>query len=66
MKVNNIKSISKTINLLDKRITDLLLQTEIDEDKIQTLSDVRFEYTNQLNSLIRVKNTSEMFNKKKK
>ena len=41
MKVNNIKNISRTINLLDKRITDLLLQTEIDEDKIDTLSSMR-------------------------
>ena len=31
MKVNNIKNISKTINLLDKRITNLLIQKEIDE-----------------------------------
>ena len=65
MKVNNIKNISKTINLLDKRITELLLQTEIDEDKIDTLSSIRFQYVEELNSLIRVKNTSEMFNKKK-
>ena len=65
MKVNNIKNISKTINLLDKRITNLLIQTEIDEDKIDTLSSIRFQYVEELNSLIRVKNTSEMFNKKK-
>ena len=66
MKVNNIKNISKTINLLDKRITELLLQTEIDEDKIDTLSSIRFQYVEELNSLIRSKNTSEMFNKKNK
>jgi len=65
MKVNNIKNISKTINLLDKRITNLLIQKEIDEDKIDTLSSIRFQYVEELNSLIRVKNTSEMFNKKK-
>jgi len=64
MKVNNIKNISKTISLLDKRITDLLLQTEIDEDKIDTLSSIRFQYVEELNSLIRVKNTRDMFNKK--
>jgi hypothetical protein len=64
MKVNNIKNISKTINLLDKRITELLLQTEIDEDKIDTLSSIRFQYVEELNSLIRSKNTREMFNKK--
>ena len=64
MKVNNIKNISKTINLLDKRITELLLQNEVDEDKVQTLSDVRSEYTKELNGLIRSKNTREMFKKK--
>ncbi|KUO65282.1 MAG: hypothetical protein APF83_02885 [Lutibacter sp. BRH_c52] len=64
MKVNNIKNISKTINLLDKRITELLLQNEIDEDKIDTLSSIRFQYVEELNSLIRVKNTRDMFNKK--
>tara|TARA_R110001583_G_C5653563_1_gene408961 strand:- start:3527 stop:3727 length:201 start_codon:yes stop_codon:yes gene_type:complete len=65
MKVNNIKNISKTINLLDKRITDLLLQTEIDEEKIDKLSSIRFQYIEELNSLIRVKNTREMFKKKR-
>ena len=65
MKVNNIKNISKTINLLDKRITELLIQNEVDEDKIDTLSSVRFQYVEELNSLIRVKNTREMFNKNK-
>ena len=65
MKVYNIKNISKTINLLDKRITNLLIQKEIDEDKIDTLSSIRFQYVEELNSLIRVKNTREMFNKKK-
>jgi len=65
MKVNNIKNISKTINLLDKRITNLLIQKEIDEDKIDTLSSIRFQYVDELNSLISVKNTREMFNKKK-
>jgi hypothetical protein len=64
MKVNNIKNISKTINLLDKRITELLLQNEVDEDKIDTLSSVRFQYVEELNGLIRSKNTREMFNKK--
>ena len=64
MKVNNIKNISRTIYLLDKRITELLLQNEVDEDKVQTLSDVRFEYTKELNGLIRSKNTRDMFNKK--
>lgn len=64
MKVNNIKNISKTIYLLDKRITELLLQNEIEEDKIDTLSSIRFLYVDQLNSLIRTKNTRDMFNKK--
>lgn len=62
MKVNNIKDISKTINLLDKRITELLIKTEVNESKLDILSSVRFEYTKELNSLIRVRNTEEMFN----
>ena len=64
MKVNNIKNISKTIYLLDKRITELLIQNEIEEDKLDTLSSIRFKYVEELNSLIRMKNTREMFNKK--
>jgi len=64
MKVSNIKNISKTINLLDKRITELLLQNEIEEDKIDTLSSIRFQYVEELNGLIRSKNTRDMFNKK--
>ncbi len=48
MKTNSIKSIRKTIQLLDKRITELLLEKEIDVNKIDTLSNVRILYTEEL------------------
>lgn len=63
MKTNSIKIISKTIQLLDKRIIELLLEKEIDVNKIDTLSSVRTIYIEELNNKIRVKNTREMFNK---
>lgn len=34
MKTNSIKTIRKTIELLDKRITELLLEKKIDVNKI--------------------------------
>ena len=65
MKTNSIKIINKTIQLLDKRIIELLLKKEIDVNKIDSLSSVRTLYIEELNNKIRVKNTREMFNKKK-
>ena len=64
MKTNSIKIISKTIQLLDKRIIELLLEKEIDVNKIDSLSSVRTLYVEELNNKIRVKNTREMFKKK--
>jgi hypothetical protein len=54
MKINSIKNISKTISLLDKRIIALLLEEEVDEDKIDTLASIRFQYSEILSNLIRV------------
>lgn len=65
MKTNNIKTISKTIQLLDKRIIELLIEKELDVSKIDTLSSVRTLYIEELNNKIRVKNTREMFKNKK-
>ena len=65
MKTNSIKTISKTIQLLDKRIIELLLEKEIDVNKIDSLSSVRTLYIEELNNKIRVKNTREMFKNKK-
>ena len=64
MKINSIKTISKTIYLLDKRITELLLEKEIDVNKIDTLASTRLIYVEELHNLIRIKNTREMFNNK--
>lgn len=50
--------------MLDKRITELLLQNEFDDRKIDTLTSIRSQYIEELNSLIRVKNTRKMFSKK--
>ena len=40
-----------------------LQEKEIDESILSTLSSVRFEYTEELNKLIRTKNTREMFDR---
>lgn len=66
MEINSMKNISEIIYLLEKNITELLLQKKVDVEKIESLSNVRFQYIEELNSLIRVKNTRDMFNKKKK
>jgi hypothetical protein len=63
MKTNSIKTIRKTIQLLDKRISELLLEKEIDVNKIDTLSNVRILYTEELKSLISMRNTRDMFKK---
>mgnify|MGYP003632608551 CR=1 FL=1 len=63
MKTNSIKTLNKTIQLLDKRILVLLLEKELDVIKIDSLSSVRTLYIEELNNKIRVKNTRKMFNK---
>lgn len=65
MKTNSIKIITKTIQLLDKRMIELLLEKELDVNKIDTLSSVRTLYIEELNNKIRVKNTRDMFKNKK-
>ena len=64
MKVNNFKNISKVIYLLDKHIIEILNKNEVDDDKLSVLSDIRILYVEELNNLIRTKNTSDMFDKK--
>ena len=65
MKINSIKNISKTVNLLDKHIYNILKKEEMDEDRLETIVGIRNEYIQELNNQIRIKNTREMFNKKK-
>ena len=64
MKINSIKSITKTIYLIDKRITELLQEKDINVNQIDTLTSVRTIYVEELHTLIRVKNTREMFKNK--
>ena len=65
MKINSIKNISKIIYLLDKHIYNILKKEEMDEDRLETIVGIRNEYIEELNNQIRIKNTREMFNKKK-
>jgi len=63
MNINSKNKISKIIYLIDKHIIDLLGKKEVNEDKIDTLTKTRIEYIQELNSIIRVQNTKDMFNK---
>ena len=62
--VNNIKYISKIISLLDRHILLILGKKEVDDDKLSVLTDIRILYVEELNNLIRSKNTNDMFDKK--
>jgi len=63
MNINSKSKISKIIYLIDNHIIDLLGKKEIDEDKIDTLTSIRIEYIQELNNIIRVQNTKDMYNK---
>ena len=65
MKVNDKNKIYKIVYLIDKHIIDLLNEKEVNEDKVETLTSIRVEYIKELNSIIRVQNTREMFKRKK-
>ena len=56
--------IEKIISLLDKHILLILNKKEVDDDKLSVLSDIRILYIEELKSLIRSKNTRDMFDKK--
>lgn len=60
--MNTIKKISKTIYLLDKHIYNILKKKEMDVDKLDAIVTVRNNYIKELNSLIRISNTRELFN----
>ena len=62
--VNNINKISKVIYLLDKHIMKILNKTDIDDEKLSSLSEIRSMYIGELNNIIRNQNTREMFDKK--
>ncbi len=65
MKVNSKNKINKIIYLIDNHIFNLLGKKEVDEKKIETLTSIRIEYIKELNNMIRVQNTKEMYKKKK-
>lgn len=56
-----IKNVSKTIYLLDKHIYNILIKEEMDVDKLDAIVTVRNNYIKELNSLIRISITREMF-----
>ena len=61
---NSIKNISKVIYLLDKHILRILSKNEIDDRTLSTLTSIRIEYVQEMNSIISSKNTRDMFDKK--
>ena len=65
MNINSKSKISKIIYLIDNHIIDLLGKKEMDEDKIDTLTKIRIEYIQELNNIIRVQNTKDMYKRKK-
>ena len=65
MNINSKNKISKIIYLIDNHIIDLLGKKEVDEDKIDTLTKIRIEYIQELNNIIRVQNTKDMFKRRK-
>jgi len=60
---NNIKNISKVIYLLDNHILRILSKNEIDDRTLNTLTSIRIEYVQEINSIISSRNTREMFDK---
>lgn len=63
MKLDSIENISRVIQVLDLQILKLINEKEIDDRRIAILSDIRFEYMKEMNSLIRTQNTRDMFDK---
>ena len=63
MELNNQRNISRVIQVLDVQILKLINEKELDDRRITVLSDIRFEYMKELNGLIRMQNTRDMFDK---
>jgi len=47
----NIQIVEKVISLLNKRIIKLLLEEDIDDDKVNTLTQIRIDYREELEGL---------------
>ena len=59
--MNRKNTIDRIISKLDKHILVILSKNEVDDDKLSVLSDIRILYVEELNGIIRGKNTSDMF-----
>jgi len=64
MKTNSIETLGKIINLLDVHVIKLLQKKDLDFETVVSISSIRIEYMEELNSLIRTRNTREMYDKK--
>ena len=56
-----IENIRKVISLIDKRLIKQLGKKEMNDEEIDILSSLKSEFTEELNKLIRINNTKEMF-----
>ena len=64
MKTNSIETLGKIINLLEVHVIKLLQKKDLDFETVVSISSIRIEYMEELNSLIRTRNTREMYDKK--
>jgi len=62
MSITNIEKINTLIGLLDIKIKSELSKSEVDIDYVKGLSDIRLEYVDELNKLIRVDNRQKLKN----
>ena len=56
-----IENIRKVISLIDKILIKQLGKKEMNDEEIDILSSLKSEFTEELNKLIRINNTKEMF-----
>ena len=63
MKINNHKKVKLIISLLDSHILNELKKKEFNEDRIQTITGIRSDYIEELNSVQRGENIQDMFDK---
>jgi len=58
---DKIIKVEKVISLLDKRITKILLKEEIDDSLLDTLTDIRIDYNEELKGLNHLKGIRRTF-----
>lgn len=58
------KVVIKVISELDKHIFQVLSKDVVEDDKLTSLTEVRSQYIEELQSIIQSDNTSEMFDRK--